>query len=1451
MAAFASPAPHRPNRSAFWQDSFYYLDVSSLPVKADSAAITGAMYAYHTGQGLSTEIGFRPFGLSNWNAGNSAGYFADTLPSNLDPATARRTWIANTTQAQQAGTHLYFSDLRQQGATRNVLGQYSIVGFGDRHGIIWSESSDELMECIGYSGFSAACMHNVTYDLSSYDMPFASNGTTPAGAIAPRFPVAPLFFTYQDLVDCGSSGNLGHMVGFVLQDYRNQRQWPSRGGDGKQTTGPKSGEVIRLRSDFNMASLPNDMMRALARTLQTHGAILFDLGDYPTIITCNDPLWNTTTRASFPFDQFQCVDISSVAGPEHSIRLASTSAGNLVPVPSFTHSPPAGAAPLTVNFDASASTDPDGTISSYAWNFGDGTIGTGETTAHTYTSTGSFTPTLTVTDNDGASASVAASGWTPKYPLDVPEGYVRYGVSYPGDVATKYEDPIGKSLAIYRRFFSWAGRGSMDAELIENAAAGRATWLSFKTPLWADMAAGLYQAEVDAMLVELRNTGINCWLTPFHEPEDNVSESGSPANWRAMVRHVEARRKVVGATNVLIVPILMAYTFLPASGRTVSDWMLPESDFPLYSIDYYNNEYETSPPGFDTNIWNNAMAALTTTYGKDIAIGEMGGVVGDSSFVRVPELWEAMVAESMNRGFKAALWFDGPNDGGYNELDGSNDPGGAVYQAVLDTLDSPTCYRLGITGTGVTAGSIDVTGTPAPANVAPNAVATVVAASGVAPFTASFSSSGSSDSDGTIASYLWSFGDGTTSTSANPTHTYTTAGTYSVSLRVTDNDGATDTSPLGSVITVAAPVIVTPPVTGGGSCPTPEYVRTAGFKAAVANGNPETYSLSGMTVGNRLVMVYSQARWGGTYPIVADVPLTSLNNAASRSTLGFSYEPYVLAGTSSGAPSRGVFRFPGVAIPEGATITAAWVRLASADSQNDVNALVSFEATPNGAGFGTGERDTAGEIDSIVTTSASVLWNEAGLTTGGDSTPDLTAPLNEVLGNGFENGDALVVVMDGQTSPANRLTVIEGTATPILFIEFDTPTPPESGVGYATPPGWELVEESYNALLDGTYYWSSTVMFTKVADATSETVTLYHSGQGGSTGWGAVYEFTPSSVAASTTHIGIPADPSDPANIDVGDGKCAVLWTLTTGGPVGTSPPDMTYTPSNGFTNLSADGGSLRKHAAAYIEDVSGVVPLPQVTDPQSFPSPARYPYAAIAVALSEGVTPVAVAGSDVTGDAPLSVTFDQTGTSTTGVSYLWAFGDGTTSTSANPSHTYAVPGTYVATLTVTGVPSGCESVDAVTVTVTEPDPGPDPDPCSPVPADLADPVTFTVGSGVVTIESLDGPGGIYGEPGSGLIADGTDHADPAIHVAASYGALDADTSIHFSVTASLVSPGCTVADDPVVTLVGVIDGVGTALASGSAVDTGGGVWHLSLDHVLAAAWPDVYVIAAVPTGCV
>ena len=68
----------------------------------------------------------------------------------------------------------------------------------------------------------------------------------------------------------------------------------------------------------------------------------------------------------------------------------------------YTAQPTSGPPPLEVNFDASASSDQDGTIISYEWGFGDGQRGEGITTTHTYTSAGVYIPSLTVTNDVGA-----------------------------------------------------------------------------------------------------------------------------------------------------------------------------------------------------------------------------------------------------------------------------------------------------------------------------------------------------------------------------------------------------------------------------------------------------------------------------------------------------------------------------------------------------------------------------------------------------------------------------------------------------------------------------------------------------------------------------------------------------------------------------------------------------------------------------------------------------------------------------------------------------------------------------------------------------------------------------------------------------------------------------------------------------------------------------------------
>ena len=78
---------------------------------------------------------------------------------------------------------------------------------------------------------------------------------------------------------------------------------------------------------------------------------------------------------------------------------------NEPPIASFTYSPKHPVVNQTISFNASPSYDPDGNITCYEWDFGDGTNGTGKIVNHSYSSADTYKIALTVTDNDGATNS--------------------------------------------------------------------------------------------------------------------------------------------------------------------------------------------------------------------------------------------------------------------------------------------------------------------------------------------------------------------------------------------------------------------------------------------------------------------------------------------------------------------------------------------------------------------------------------------------------------------------------------------------------------------------------------------------------------------------------------------------------------------------------------------------------------------------------------------------------------------------------------------------------------------------------------------------------------------------------------------------------------------------------------------------------------------------------------
>jgi PKD repeat protein len=131
--------------------------------------------------------------------------------------------------------------------------------------------------------------------------------------------------------------------------------------------------------------------------------------------------------------------------PAQSVTLYVVAAGgestNQPPLASISASPTSGVAPLAVTFSGAGSSDPDGSIASYAWNFGDGATGSGVSAAHTYAAAGNYTATLTVTDlqNATGSASVTIAATADSNAISAPSG-LSASTARKGSVTLRWTD---------------------------------------------------------------------------------------------------------------------------------------------------------------------------------------------------------------------------------------------------------------------------------------------------------------------------------------------------------------------------------------------------------------------------------------------------------------------------------------------------------------------------------------------------------------------------------------------------------------------------------------------------------------------------------------------------------------------------------------------------------------------------------------------------------------------------------------------------------------------------------------------------------------------------------------------------------------------------------------------------------------------------------------------------
>jgi len=179
---------------------------------------------------------------------------------------------------------------------------------------------------------------------------------------------------------------------------------------------------------------------------------------------------------------------------------------------------------------------------------------------------------------------------------------------------------------------------------------------------------------------------------------------------------------------------------------------------------------------------------------------------GSYFFADYAQNWIRRLTFNTNGAVSGAVNFepaDGTLDGDYGDPTGlAQGPDGALYYA--DFSHDPNNFWAMIRRIRYIAST----------NQPPSAIASASVTAGQPPLVVSFSSTGSTDPEGGGITFGWTFGDGTRSTNANPKHTYSQAGSYSVRLAVSDGANSTMSPPLTIVVGNPPTVTIDAPISG-------------------------------------------------------------------------------------------------------------------------------------------------------------------------------------------------------------------------------------------------------------------------------------------------------------------------------------------------------------------------------------------------------------------------------------------------------------------------------------------------------------------------------------------------------------------------------------------------------------------------------------------------------------
>ena len=443
--------------------------------------------------------------------------------------------------------------------------------------------------------------------------------------------------------------------------------------------------------------------------------------------------------------------------------------GNVAPTAAFTFA----VSDLEATF-TDASTDSDGFIDSWSWDFGDGNSSTAQSPVHTYAADGTYTISLTVTDDGGltnaTSQDVTVSSSGGSSTLTVSPTSVDFGQVEVGATSAPVELTLTNTGTASVNVSDVTLSGESAAEFGHNFSGGLVVPAGGQETLNVTFSPGSVSAPILAGEVLYRVNAGGALVADWEEDSETTPSTYVNAGDLSIVTTAAAITLDASVPADTPTEIFQSHRLDGVQAEPSIEWDFPVTAGEELTVRLFFAEIVQCRGGgrvFDVVIEG---TEVMTDYEVFAEVGCQVGVMKE--FTVTPT--DSNLDVELNLGST-----NRPSMISAIEVattDGSTGGGPKTAQLTIQHDGTNEAQVVDLTGEGVAEGS----------NEAPTAAFTFAASNLEVTFT-----DASTDSDGTIASWSWDLGDGNTSTEQNPVHTYASAGTYTVELTVTDNGGAT------------------------------------------------------------------------------------------------------------------------------------------------------------------------------------------------------------------------------------------------------------------------------------------------------------------------------------------------------------------------------------------------------------------------------------------------------------------------------------------------------------------------------------------------------------------------------------------------------------------------------------------------------------------------------------